>query len=182
MEASVNVTVNGRQRTVTLDTRMLLADMLRDELRLTGTHIGCATGNCGACTVVLSGATVKSCCVLAADVDGEEIETIEALSKSATELHPIQEAFVRNQGLQCGYCTPGMILSARALLDENADPSEDEVRHAISGNLCRCTGYHFIVDSILDAARELRGEPAPATADAEGEAADAVAAQPTART
>jgi carbon-monoxide dehydrogenase small subunit len=145
---------------------MLLADMLRDELRLTGTHIGCATGNCGACTVVLSGDTVKSCCVLAADVDGETVETIEALSSSATELHPIQQAFVRNQGLQCGYCTPGMILSARALLEQNQNPTEDEVRHAISGNLCRCTGYHFIVDSILDAARELRGEPAPADAEA----------------
>jgi len=170
MEVTLRVTVNGTARTVSVDTRMLLADMLRDELRLTGTHIGCATGNCGACTVVLSGRTVKSCCVLAADVEDEEIETIEALSKSATELHPIQDAFVRNQGLQCGYCTPGMILSARALLEENPAPTEDEVRHAISGNLCRCTGYHFIVDSILDAARELRGEPAPATAGTEGEA------------
>jgi carbon-monoxide dehydrogenase small subunit len=167
MEVTLRVTVNGTARTVSVDTRMLLADMLRDQLRLTGTHIGCATGNCGACTVVLSGRTVKSCCVLAADVEGEEIETIEALSKSATELHPIQDAFVRNQGLQCGYCTPGMILSARALLEENPAPTEDEVRHAISGNLCRCTGYHFIVDSILDAARELRDEPAPATEDAE---------------
>jgi len=166
VEVSVNVTVNGKPRSVTVDSRMLLADLLRDELRLTGTHIGCATGNCGACTVVLSGDTVKSCCVLAADVDGEQIETIEALSSSATELHPIQQAFVRNQGLQCGYCTPGMILSARALLEQNQNPTEDEVRHAISGNLCRCTGYHFIVDSILDAARELRGEPAPATDDA----------------
>jgi aerobic carbon-monoxide dehydrogenase small subunit len=160
MQVTVSVKVNARQRNVTVDSRMLLADMLRDELRLTGTHIGCATGNCGACTVELSGRTVKSCCVLAADVDGEEITTVEALSSSTTDLHPIQQAFVRNQGLQCGYCTPGMILSAKALLESNPDPTEDDVRHGISGNLCRCTGYHFIVDSILDAARELRGEPA----------------------
>jgi carbon-monoxide dehydrogenase small subunit len=106
--------------------------------------------------VVLDGATVKSCCVLAADVDGAEITTVEALSSGPDDLHPIQEAFVQNQGLQCGFCTPGMILTAKALLESNPDPTEDEIRHGISGNLCRCTGYHFIVTSIQDAARRLR--------------------------
>jgi carbon-monoxide dehydrogenase small subunit len=172
MQVIVQLTVNGTVRSVPVDSRMLLADMLRDELRLTGTHIGCATGNCGACTVVLSGRTVKSCCVLAADAEGEDVLTIEGLGSSPTDLHPIQDAFIRNQGLQCGYCTPGMVLSAKVLLEENADPTEDEIRHAISGNLCRCTGYHFIVDSILDAARELRGEVPPAG----GSAADPQAA------
>jgi aerobic carbon-monoxide dehydrogenase small subunit len=168
MQVTVRLTVNGTIKTVAFDSRMLLADLLRDELRLTGTHIGCGTGNCGACTVVLGGRTVKSCCVLAADADGEEVLTIEGLSSSPMDLHPIQQAFIRNQGLQCGYCTPGMILSAKVLLEDNADPTEDEIRHAISGNLCRCTGYHFIVDSILDAARELRGE-APRASDPAGE-------------
>ena len=165
MNVTINVTVNGTPRTVQVDSRMHLADMVRDVLRLTGTHIGCATGNCGACTVVLDGRTVKSCCVLAADADGREITTIEGLSPTPGELHPIQEAFIRNQGLQCGYCTPGMILSAKALLESNPSPSEEEIRHGISGNLCRCTGYHYIVDSIQDAARELRGEPAPTPAE-----------------
>jgi len=162
MQVTIELTVNGSARTVTVDSRMLLAEMIRDQLRLTGTHIGCATGNCGACTVVLDGSTVKSCCVLAADADGRDVLTIEGLPETPGELHPIQQAFVRNQGLQCGYCTPGMVLSARQLLMANPDPTEDEIRHGISGNLCRCTGYHYIVDSIQDAARELRGEPAPA--------------------
>jgi carbon-monoxide dehydrogenase small subunit len=168
MQTTVTVTVNGAARTLTIDSRMLLADMLRDELRLTGTHIGCATGNCGACTVVLDGLTVKSCCILAADADGRDVLTVEGLPAAAGELHPIQQAFVRNQGLQCGYCTPGMVLSTKQLLDANPNPTEDEVRHGISGNLCRCTGYHYIVDSILDAARELRGEPAPVEPAASG--------------
>jgi carbon-monoxide dehydrogenase small subunit len=170
MEDRIRVTVNGRQRTVTVDTRMLLADMLRDELRLTGLHIGCATGNCGACTVILDGRTVKSCCVLAADVHGSEIKTVEGLYSSPDDLHPIQESFIRNQGLQCGYCTPAMILSAKALLDANPDPTEDEIRHGISGNLCRCTGYHLIVESIQDAARVLRGESPAPSATITGEA------------
>jgi carbon-monoxide dehydrogenase small subunit len=159
---TIEVVVNGTRQRAEIDTRMLLADMLRDKFRLTGTHIGCATGNCGACTVVLSGSTVKSCSVLAADVDGEEILTIEGLTPEPGVLHPIQQAFVDNQGLQCGYCTPGMILSAMKLLEENPSPTEDEVRHGISGNLCRCTGYHFIVTSIQDAARRLAEQPAGA--------------------
>ncbi len=160
MITTVKLTVNGRSREVRVDSRMLLVEMIRDELRLTGTHIGCLTGNCGACTVVMDGRTVKSCCVLAADADGREVLTIEGLPDASGRLHPIQEAFVRDQGLQCGYCTPGMILSAKQLLDANPDPTEDEIRRGISGNLCRCTGYHNIVASIQDAAREARGEPA----------------------
>jgi carbon-monoxide dehydrogenase small subunit len=156
MRTSVRLTVNGEDRSVEIDTRMILADMLRDELRFTGVHIGCATGNCGACTVVMNGDTVKSCCVLAADAEGQVISTVESLSTGIDDLHVVQEAFIENQGLQCGFCTPGMILSAIALLAENPDPTEDEVRHGIAGNLCRCTGYHFIVDSILDAAARSR--------------------------
>jgi carbon-monoxide dehydrogenase small subunit len=157
MRTRVAVTINGTERDADVDTRMILADMIRDEFRLTGTHIGCATGNCGACTVILDGRTVKSCCVLAADADGATITTIEGLVETPGELHPIQEAFVRNQGLQCGFCTPGMILSAKVLLEAKPDPSEDEIRHGISGNLCRCTGYQFIVTSIQDAAVTLAG-------------------------
>jgi carbon-monoxide dehydrogenase small subunit len=158
VKASINVRVNGQAQRVEVDTRMILAELLRERLRLTGVHIGCATGNCGACTVFLDGGTVKSCCVLAADVDGAEITTVEALSSGPDDLHPIQEAFVANQGLQCGFCTPGMILAAKALLEANPDPTEDEIRHGISGNLCRCTGYHFIVKSIQDAARRLAAD------------------------
>ena len=161
MRTTIRVRVNGEDRELDIDTRMIVADMLRERLRLTGVHIGCATGNCGACTVLLDGRTVKSCCVLAADVDGAEITTVEALSPGPDDLHPIQAAFVDNQGLQCGFCTPGMILSTKALLDANPDPTEDEIRHGISGNLCRCTGYHFIVRSIQDAARRLNRSDSP---------------------
>jgi len=155
VKATIEVRINGLTRTVEVDTRMIAADLLRDELRLTSVHIGCATGNCGACTMLLDGSTVKSCCILAADLEGQQITTIEGLGQDASELHSIQQAFVRNQGLQCGYCTPAMILSTLALLSTNPDPSEDDIRHAISGNLCRCTGYHFIIKSIEDAARQI---------------------------
>jgi len=165
MKAPVKVTVNKKAYSVEVDTRMILADMLRDELRLTGTHIGCGTGSCGACTVMLNGRTVKSCCILAADADGQEITTIEGLSTGAQHLHPIQEAFVENQGLQCGYCTPGMVLSTLQLLTQNPSPSEDEIRHGIAGNLCRCTGYQFIVKSIQEAAKSLQGKPAAPVAN-----------------
>jgi carbon-monoxide dehydrogenase small subunit len=157
VKTTINVCVNGEDRQIEVDTRTIVAEMLREQLRLTGVHIGCATGNCGACTVFLDGRTVKSCCVLAADIDGAEITTVEALSSGPDDLHPIQESFVQNQGLQCGFCTPGMILAAKALLEANPDPTEDEIRHGISGNLCRCTGYHFIVKSIQDAARRMGG-------------------------
>ena len=162
MHVPIAVTVNEREHRLDVDTRSTLAAALRG-LGLTGTHIGCSTGNCGACTVILDGRTVKSCCVLAADVGGGEIMTIEALSSSAEDLHPIQQAFVAHQGLQCGFCTPGVVMSTLALLRENADPSEAEIRHAIAGNLCRCTGYELIVKSIAEAAKLLR-EPAPAVA------------------
>jgi aerobic carbon-monoxide dehydrogenase small subunit len=161
MRVPLTVTVNGSLERLEVDTRQNLVGLLREQLGLTGTHVGCSTGNCGACTVVLDGKTVKSCCVLAADVDGREVQTIESLSSGADDLHPIQQAFVANQGLQCGYCTPGMVLSSLKLLDENPDPSEAEVRHAIAGNLCRCTGYQLIIASVLDAARRGReGVPA----------------------
>ena len=160
MRTSISLVVNGEDVTVEADTRTILVDLLRDELRLTGAHVGCATGNCGACTVLLDGATVKSCCVLAADAEGQSVRTIESLSSGPDDLHPIQEAFIEHQGLQCGFCTPGMIISTLSLLQENPDPTEDEIRHGIAGNLCRCTGYHFIVDSIEDAAKRLRSSPA----------------------
>ncbi|MGE3771636.1 MAG: (2Fe-2S)-binding protein [Gammaproteobacteria bacterium] len=153
MKTLVNLKVNGRSRQLAVDTRAKLAEMLRDELRLTGTHIGCGTGSCGACTVLLDGRTVKSCCVLAADVDGQEVTTIEGMSKPG-ELSPLQQCFVQHHGLQCGYCTPGMVLSAHQLLKDNPAPSEADIRHAIAGNLCRCTGYQNIVKAI-QAASEL---------------------------
>lgn len=157
MKTELSVTVNGKPITVEVDTRTGLVNFLRDHLKLTGAHVGCRTGNCGACTVVLNGRTVKSCSILAADVHGQEITTIEALSTSLRDLHPIQQEFVKHQGMQCGFCTPGMILSALQLLSENSDPTEEEVRIGIGGNLCRCTGYQFIVDSILATARRLNG-------------------------
>jgi carbon-monoxide dehydrogenase small subunit len=157
MNTTVRVRVNGEDREIEVDTRMITADFLREKLGLTSVHIGCATGNCGACTVYLDGQTVKSCCVLAADLEGQEIMTIEGLPReNPGDLHPIQDCFVKNQGLQCGYCTPAMILSTLALLEQNADPTEEEIRHGIAGNLCRCTGYHFIVKSIQAAAEEMK--------------------------
>jgi aerobic carbon-monoxide dehydrogenase small subunit len=147
-----SLTVNGTPRNVEIDPRLTLVYLLRENFGLTGTHIGCTTGNCGACTVLLDGKTVKSCSIFAADVNGSEIVTIEGLSTGLRELHPVQQAFVDHQGLQCGFCTPGMVLSTLALLEENPRPTEDDIRHAISGNLCRCTGYQFIVESIQAAA------------------------------
>ena len=155
LRTAVTLSVNGRERRVEADNRMVLADLLRDVMGLTGTHIGCGTGSCGACTVMLNGRTVKSCSVLAADVDGCAVETIESLATDLKHLHPLQEAFVRNHGQQCGYCTPGMVMSALQLLRDNPNPDEDAIRHGISGNLCRCTGYQFIVNAISDAARAM---------------------------
>jgi aerobic carbon-monoxide dehydrogenase small subunit len=152
MRMPITLTVNGSVEQLEIDTRQNLVGLLRDQLRLTGTHVGCSTGNCGACTVLLDGETVKSCSVLAADADGRDVVTIESLSTGAEDLHPIQQAFVANQGLQCGFCTPGMVLSTKRLLERNPDPTEDEIRHAIAGNLCRCTGYQLVVASVLEAA------------------------------
>jgi aerobic carbon-monoxide dehydrogenase small subunit len=153
----VTVTVNGEARAADVEPRLLLAHLLRYGFRLTGTHTGCDTSNCGACTVLLDGKAVKSCTMLAVQADGHEVTTVEGLA-TASELHPIQEGFKDAHGLQCGFCTPGMMLAAKALLDENRDPTEDEVRWALSGNLCRCTGYQNIVKSVLWAAEKLRAQ------------------------
>jgi carbon-monoxide dehydrogenase small subunit len=153
MSSTVNVrlNVNGVEHELDVEPRLLLVHALRDQLGLTGTHVGCDTSNCGACTVHLNGEAVKSCTIFAVQAEGEQLTTIEGLG-TEEDLHPMQEAFWNNHGLQCGYCTPGMIMAASALLTENPDPSEDEVRHALEGNLCRCTGYHNIVKAVLDAA------------------------------
>ena len=151
----VTLTVNGERRTVDIEPRLLLAHLLRQAFQLTGTHTGCDTTNCGACTVLLDGRPTKSCTVLAVQADGHEVRTVEGLA-SASELHPIQEGFKQEHGLQCGFCTPGMMMSATALLEENPDPTEDEIRWALSGNLCRCTGYQNIVKAVMWAADKLR--------------------------
>jgi carbon-monoxide dehydrogenase small subunit len=148
----VSLTVNGVPRSEEVEPRLLLVHLLRDQLGLTGTHVGCDTSNCGACTVHLNGDAVKSCTVLAAQADGAEVTTIEGLG-SESDLHPMQEAFWEHHGLQCGYCTPGMIMAASDLIAKNPDPSEEEVREALAGNLCRCTGYHNIVKAVLSAAK-----------------------------
>jgi carbon-monoxide dehydrogenase small subunit len=153
----VTVRVNGQPRTVDIEPRLLLAHLLRQGLGLTGTHVGCDTTSCGACTVLYDGRPVKSCTMLAVQADGHDVETVEGLA-TASELHPIQEGFKDEHGLQCGYCTPGMMMAAKALLAENPDPTEDEVRWALSGNLCRCTGYQNIVKSVLWAAAKMRGQ------------------------
>jgi carbon-monoxide dehydrogenase small subunit len=148
----VHLTVNGETQQVEVEARLLLVHLLRDTLGLTGTHVGCDTTNCGACTVHLDGEAVKSCTVLAVQADGAEVRTIEGMADGA-KLHPLQEAFWNDHGLQCGYCTPGMIMAAADLLQRNPDPTEEEVRHGLEGNLCRCTGYHNIVKAVLDAAK-----------------------------
>lgn len=158
----VSMTVNGRSVAAEVEPRTLLVHYLREQLNLTGTHIGCETGYCGACTVMLDGSTVKSCTMLAVQADGANIMTIEGLAQDG-QLHPVQEGFWERHGLQCGYCTPGMIISAVGLLEENPSPTEAEIRHGIEGNLCRCTGYHNIVRAIEYAAAKMRGDtPAPA--------------------
>jgi carbon-monoxide dehydrogenase small subunit len=148
----VTITVNGEQRTDEVEPRLLLVHYLRDKLGLTGTHVGCDTSNCGACTVHLDGDAVKSCTVLAAQADGSEVTTIEGLGSEGA-LHPVQEGFWAHHGLQCGYCTPGMIMAGADLIAKNPDPSEEEVREALAGNLCRCTGYHNIVKAVMSAAK-----------------------------
>ena len=152
----VTLTVNGRRRTAEVEDRDLLVDLLREKLRLTGTHIGCDTSQCGACTVLLNGAAVKSCSLFAAQADGAKVTTIEGMAKGDT-LHPIQQAFHEEHGLQCGFCTPGMVMLLHEFLRRNPDPTEHEVRAALSGNMCRCTGYQNIVASALHAARTMRG-------------------------
>ena len=148
----VTITVNGQQHTHDVEPRTLLVHYIREHVGLTGTNIGCDTSSCGACSVHLNGEAAKSCTVLAAQADGMEITTIEGMAAADGTLHPMQQAFMENHGLQCGYCTPGMVMAATSLLDENPNPSEDEVRVGLEGNLCRCTGYHNIVKSVLAAA------------------------------
>src|SRR3954463_16302240 len=156
MAQRVRLQVNGTDHDLEVEPRLLLVHLLRDKLGLTGTHVGCDTSNCGACTVHLDGQAVKSCTVLAVQADGAQVTTIEGLG-SEDALHPMQAAFWENHGLQCGYCTPGMIMAATDLLRRNPDPSESEVREALEGNLCRCTGYHNIVKAVLAAARSDTG-------------------------
>jgi aerobic carbon-monoxide dehydrogenase small subunit len=153
----VTITVNGTAHSAVIETRLLLAHFLRDTLGLTGTHLGCDTTSCGACTVLLDGTPVKSCTVFAVQAEGHGITTVEGL-QTADGLHPIQQAFHEEHGLQCGFCTPGMMLTATALLKENANPTDEEIRWALSGNICRCTGYQNIVKAVHSAAAKLAGE------------------------
>jgi carbon-monoxide dehydrogenase small subunit len=160
-EVAISVTVNGQVEHVRVEPRLLLVHMLRDELGLTGSHVGCDTSNCGACTVTLDGSSCKSCTVLAVQADGSEVTTIEGMG-SEDDLHPLQEAFWAEHGLQCGYCTPGMIMAAADLLERTPDPSEEQIRHGLEGNLCRCTGYHNIVKAVQSAARATSAGEVPA--------------------
>jgi carbon-monoxide dehydrogenase small subunit len=155
----ITVTVNGTERTADVEPRQLLVHFIRDTLRLTGTHVGCDTTHCGVCTVLLDGTPVKSCTVFAVQADGRSITTVEGLLTDG-DLHPIQAAFKEHHGLQCGYCTPAMMLVGSALLERNPDPSDDDVREAISGNLCRCTGYNKIVEAIQYAANKMSEQEA----------------------
>ena len=151
----IATTVNGIRYERDVEPRLLLVDFLREELDLVGTHVGCEHGVCGTCTVLMNGESIRSCITFAVQADGQELTTVEGLVGNG-EMHPLQEAFWAQQGLQCGYCTPGMLLRAHEILTENPDPSREEVKEAISSNLCRCTGYAFIVDAVLDAAKRMR--------------------------
>ena len=155
----IELSVNGAAYRSRVESRMLLSDFLRHELLLAGTHVGCEHGVCGACTVLLDGAPVRSCLMLAVQANGHELSTVEGLASSAGELHPVQRAMHEHHGLQCGYCTPGILMTMTAYLEENPAPSEEEVREALSGNLCRCTGYQNIVDAIMAAAQAMRALP-----------------------
>jgi carbon-monoxide dehydrogenase small subunit len=159
----VTATVNGSERAAEVEARKLLVHWIRDDLGLTGTHVGCDTTSCGACTVLVDGRPIKSCTMFAVQVDGREVRTVEGLMSDG-QLHPIQEGFKEEHGLQCGFCTPGMMLVSAALLEENPDPSEEEIRWAISGNLCRCTGYQNIVKAVRWTADKISSEPSGAEA------------------
>ena len=152
---TITLTVNGSKSTHTVEARTLLVHLIRENLSLTGTHIGCDTTSCGACTIIVDGRPTKSCTMFAVQADGSSVETIEGLAKGG-KLHPLQEGFWEKHGLQCGFCTPGMIMSAKGFLAQNPNPTEDEIRHGISGNLCRCTGYNKIVEAIQYAAEKLQ--------------------------
>ena len=154
MGREISITVNGTQHTSDVETRLLLVEYLRDTLNLTGTHVGCDTSGCGACTVILNGSAVKSCTIFAVQADGGDVTSVEGLATDG-ELHPIQEGFWEMHGLQCGFCTPGMIMSSLDLLQKNPNPSEEEIRHGLAGNFCRCTGYHNIVKAVQYAAEKM---------------------------
>jgi carbon-monoxide dehydrogenase small subunit len=162
----ITVTVNRTKRTLEIEPTLLLVELLRERLALTGTHVGCDTSQCGACTVLVDGSAVKSCTVLAAQADGADVVTVEGLAQDG-ELHPIQRAFSAEHALQCGFCTPGLMITAVDLLARDPAPSDTQIRHAIEGNLCRCTGYHNIVNAIRAAATEMRGAAMPAKTTAE---------------
>ena len=155
MGTEVSITVNGVTKTSELEPRLLLAQYLREILDLTGTHIGCDTTSCGACTIIMDGKSVKSCTVFAVQADGSEITTVEGLA-DGNKLHPVQEGFWEKHGLQCGFCTPGMIMSSVSLLDKNPNPTEEEIRHGLAGNVCRCTGYHNIVLAVQYASEKMQ--------------------------
>jgi len=162
MAKEITVTVNGTEHTIEVENRLLLVHLIREQLSLTGTHIGCDTSNCGACTILLDGKSVKSCTILAVQANGKQISTVEGLA-SPGEMHPLQEGFKENHGLHCGFCTPGMLMRAVELLEKNPDPTEEEIRWGISGNLCRCTGYNNIVKAIQYASAKIRGAELPST-------------------
>ena len=155
--ANVSITVNGKRRTADVEPRLLLVHFLREQLNLTGTHVGCDTSQCGACTVLVDGRSAKSCTIFAVQADGSEVTTIEGLAAGDGQLHPLQVGFWEEHGLQCGYCTPGMILSAVELLNDNPSPTEQEIRHGLDGNFCRCTGYQHIVNAVQHAAGKSQG-------------------------
>jgi aerobic carbon-monoxide dehydrogenase small subunit len=160
MNRKIQFSLNGKSITREVPSHRLLLDLLRDEIGLTGTKEGCGTGDCGACTVIMNGKPVNSCLVLSGELDGVDVTTIEGL-KIGPELHAIQKAFIQDGGAQCGYCTPGMLMMSKALLDENPDPSEEDIRFALSGNLCRCTGYAKIIQAVQDAAAMMRSKTSP---------------------
>ena len=159
---TVSMTVNGKQVSGEVEARTLLAQFIRENLELTGTHIGCDTSQCGACVVHVNGSSMKSCTMLAVEADGADVTTIEGLAMDGDTLHPMQEAFRDNHGLQCGFCTPGMVMSAIDLVDRNPNPTDSEIREWLEGNICRCTGYHNIVKSIAAGAAAMRGQKAAA--------------------
>ncbi len=157
MHREISLTVNNKEYVRSVEPRLLLSDFLRHDLDLTGTHVGCEHGVCGACTVLLDGVPVRSCLTFAVQANGRVVGTVEGLSSNPAQMHPLQQAFWEAHGLQCGFCTPGFLMTLLPFLKENPDPTEDEIRHAISGNLCRCTGYQNIVDAVKLAAEKLKG-------------------------
>ena len=159
MKKSINITVNGVPHSAEVEPRVLLVHYLRDVLGLTGTHVGCETSICGACTVIVDGQSAKSCTMFAVQADGANVTTIEGMAANG-DLHAVQEGFWEQHGLQCGYCTPGMIMAAAQILDRNPDPTDAEIRHGLEGNLCRCTGYQHIVEAVQNAARKMKGQEA----------------------